>query len=297
MPAEQLGMLLESDVTREALSVIFERTDEGNEEIRWEDVSDTVSSSQWGRLLSQDILVSGSSGFVLANSERVRRALEEDETEITASRKFDELDPESWKWYDKVAGLVTLILFMGYWNSEIRNIVASLDNVFLGPLTDIVPFYAVVILLAVVTGLYSTVLQSWLMDHEKMEAYRERMSDLSERRTAAKERGDDEELKRIREEQMEAAGDNLGMFKLQFRPMVWTMLLTIPVFLWLRWKIRGGHLTGGEMGMVFPIAGPVRWQEAVFGFVPAWIFWYFLCSMASRQMIRKLFADRLPAPA
>jgi uncharacterized membrane protein (DUF106 family) len=125
------------------------------------------------------------------------------------------------------------------------------------------------------------------MDTEKLQAYQERMNRLNERRKAAKEADDEEALERIQEEQMEAAGDQLGMFKLQFRPMVWIMLLTIPVFLWLRWKVRGGHLGLAETGLVVPLAGAVGWQDPLFGPMSTWIVWYFLCSMASRQIIQK----------
>jgi len=121
------------------------------------------------------------------------------------------------------------------------------------------------------TGLYSTLLQARLMDTEKLSAYQERMARLKERKAAAKERDDDDALERIQREQVDAAGDQLGMVKLQFRPMVWIMLLTIPVFLWLRWKVRGGHLGVGETGLVVPLAGAVFWQDPLLGPMSTWI--------------------------
>jgi len=65
------------------------------------------------------------------------------------------------------------------------------------------------------------------------------------------------------------------------------MLLTIPIFLWMRWKIRAGHLSADEMRVVFPLVGTVGWRDAVLGPMPAWIVWYFLCSMGFRQIIQK----------
>ncbi|MDY6779493.1 MAG: EMC3/TMCO1 family protein, partial [Halobacteria archaeon] len=64
-------------------------------------------------------------------------------------------------------------------------------------------------------------------------------------------------------------------------------LMTIPVFLWLRWKIRGGHLGVENTGLVFPIVGHTSWQTPLFGPMPTWIVWYFLCSMGARQIIQK----------
>jgi len=289
MPVEQLELFLDNPAMYEAISVVFERSDGGSEELQWDDVRDALSTDQWGRLIESGVLVSGGTGFTLENPERVRQTLEEQGDVSTETTGGNEIESESWAWYDKAAGITALALFAGYWNQGIRDVIASFDNILLAPITDALPFYAVIIVLAVVTGLYSTVLQARLMDHEKMQAYQNRMTELKERKEAAKERGDDEALDRIQEEQMEAAGDQLGMFKLQFRPMVWIMLLTIPVFLWLRWKVRGGHLGVGETRLIVPLAGAVSWQEPLLGPMSTWIVWYFLCSMASRQIIQKTF--------
>lgn len=89
---------------------------------------------------------------------------------------------------------------------------------------------------------------------------------------------------------MEAMGDQMGMFKEQFRPMVWIMFLTIPVFLWMYWAIGVGgnaqpHIDVGTL--VLPLTGTVEWTEGVLGPMQAWIVWYFLCSMGFTQIIRK----------
>jgi uncharacterized membrane protein (DUF106 family) len=86
--------------------------------------------------------------------------------------------------------------------------------------------------------------------------------------------------------------DNLGMFKEQFRPMVWIMVLTIPVFLWMYWAIgfRGGskHYPEEMIGdIVIPFVGQVEWTTGFVGPIQVWIVWYFLCSMAFTQVIRK----------
>nr|WP_239641358.1 DUF106 domain-containing protein [Haloarcula japonica] len=267
---------------------MVEHSDKGNEPLQWNDVSESLSNEEWGRLIREGVLVSDGTGFTVANPERVREALQPDEPMDTTT-DTDGIEAESWAWYDKAAGLAALSLFAGYWSTGIRDTIASYDDLLLAPVTDAFPFFAVIILLAIVTGLYSTVLQSRLRDTEKIQAYQKRVNELKERKEAAKERGDDEALAELQEEQMEVASDQLGMFKLQFRPMVWIMLLTIPVFLWLRWKVRGGHLGASEFGLIVPLAGAVGWQEPLFGPMKTWIVWYFLCSMVSRQLIQKTF--------
>ncbi|MFB6142845.1 MAG: DUF106 domain-containing protein [Halorientalis sp.] len=279
--------------TRAALSTVFERSDGGRRELQWQDVSDAVSSDQWGRLIGEGHLVSREEGFALADPDAVAEHLDSGaaDDEDTGDDSFD-VEPESWGWHDKAAGLVAIVFFAGYLDAGVRDVIASFDDVVLSPVTHALPFYAVVLLLAVVTGFYSTVLQSRLSDNEKMQRYKDRMEDIKARKEAAEERGDEEAVERIKEEQMEAAGDQLGMFKLQFRPMVWIMLLTIPVFLWLRWKVRGGHLGVAQTGLIVPFAGSVGWQDPLFGPMSTWIVWYFLCSMASRQVIRKALGVR-----
>ncbi|MFC6977205.1 DUF106 domain-containing protein [Halomicroarcula sp. GCM10025709] len=286
MPDQRVASVLEDPAMREAITTVFERSDDGSESLQWRDVSDTLSSEEWGRLIRDGLLVSDGAGFSVANPDRVGEILRQTES-AEATAEANDIDVEPWAWYDKAAGLATLFLFAGYWNTGIRDMIASFDDLLLAPVTDALPFFAVVIVLSVVTGLYSTMLQARLQDTETMRAYQERITELKERKEAAKERGDDDVVEDIQAEQMEAVGDQLGMFKLQFRPMVWIMLLTIPVFLWLRWKVRGGHLGPNETGLVVPIAGAVGWQEPLLGPMTTWIVWYFLCSMVARQIIQK----------
>jgi uncharacterized membrane protein (DUF106 family) len=126
------------------------------------------------------------------------------------------------------------------------------------------------------------------MNTEKMAKYQEQMKEIQQRRKEAKEQGDDEALDRIQDEQMEAMGDQMGMFKEQFRPMVWIMFLTIPVFLWMYWKVGIGDPSSGEFGtLVLPFRGSVAWKEQILGPIQVWIVWYFLCSMGFTQIIRK----------
>jgi uncharacterized membrane protein (DUF106 family) len=127
---------------------------------------------------------------------------------------------------------------------------------------------------------------------EKMSMYQDRMKDIQERRKEAKERDDQEALDAIQDEQMEAMGDQLGMFKEQFRPMVWIMFLTIPAFLWMFWVIgyRGSNAQYPDVAaqeIVVPLAGSVTWDAGLVGPIQMWIVWYFLCSMAFTQIVQK----------
>ena len=251
-------------------------------EVQWVDVRDEITSGQWGRLIEKGVLVDGESGFRIESPDAVREGLTEESDD-------EEIEGSSWTKWDKGAAALTVGLFAGYAWAPARNVVAGAIDLVLGPLTDVVPFYVVVMIIALATGLYSTLLRVALMDTEKMGKYKAQMDAIKEKREAAKERGDDEALEEIQQEQMEAMGDQLGMFKEQFRPMVWIMFLTIPAFLWMYWALgfRGGVEHYAFQNIVIPFAGEVSWTTGIVGPMQIWIVWYFLCSMAFNQIIQK----------
>ena len=283
--ASKVQDLVSEDAEMEsALEHVLERADEGT--VSWGDVSDELTSGQWGRLIETGVLVdSDDEGFDVDDPEGVRSALSDDDLDLPEAPDED----SSWTKWDKMAAVVSVSLFAGYTFSEVRDPLASTLDVAFGPLMELLPFFAVVMVLALFTGMYSTLLQSNLMNMEVMGAYQERMKEIQDRRKEAKERGDDEALEEIQEEQMEAMADNLGMFKEQFRPMVWIMVLTIPVFLWMYWAIgfRGSEGVYDTATIVFPFAGEREWTYGLLGPIQVWIVWYFLCSMAFTQVIRK----------
>ncbi|WP_247009852.1 DUF106 domain-containing protein [Halorientalis litorea] len=268
------------DALETALSVA-----ESKGTVQWNDVSDDMTSGQWGRLIESGLLADADgSGFVVDDPEGVREALSDDEMETATSVDDGE---SSWSRYDKLAALGALGMFAGYSVSSVRNAIGSALDLLFGPLEAVLPFYVVVMVLAMLTGLYSTLLQANLMDMDKMAEYQEQMKAIQEKRKEAKERGDDEALDRIQEEQMDAMGDQMGMFKEQFRPMVWIMLLTIPVFLWMYWMLLAEGQQVAPQSITLPLIGERTWQAGVLGPLQAWILWYFLCSMGFTQIIRK----------
>jgi len=302
------SLVEESDEMADAMATVLRVADEKGT-VEWGDVSDDISSGEWGRLIEQEILVDvDGEGFVVDDPEGVRDAIghegpdgdgfsgftSEDGDGDTAeseseSGSADEDDEESsWSKWDKMAALVTVSLFLGYTQSPIRNTVGQALDLFLGPLAGALPFYIIIIVLSVFTGLNSTILQGKLMDSEKMAEYQQRMQDIKERRDAAKERGDDEALEEIQDEQMEAMGDQLGMFKEQFRPMVWIMLVNIPVFLWIYYMVQTDAMVAGASPvMILPLIGELSSWNARIGPMWGWLIWYFVCSMSFNQIVRK----------
>jgi uncharacterized membrane protein (DUF106 family) len=287
--AEKAAALVEEDEEfRDALATIRHIAEENGGEVEWEDVEGDVTSGQWGRLIERGLLRSAEGGgFELSDPEGVDEVVGGDGSVDLPEAPDVDSDESSWSQWDKMAGLGSLAMMVGYYFNPVRNAIGAVMNTVLGPIDAVLPFYAVVMIVAMVTSVYSMLLQSNLMNTEKMAEYQEQMKAIQERRKEAKERGDDEALERIQEEQMEAMGDQLGMFKEQFRPMVWVMVLTIPIFLWLYWMTNTGQIPAAEQSAVLPFAGEIRWDVGIVGPMQAWIVWYFLSTMGFRQLIAK----------
>ena len=265
----------------DALSAVLAVADEKGT-VSWGDVSDDLSSGEWGRLIESGLLVDADGdGFVLDDPEGVREALSEAEPAESEEKDL------SWSRRDKLAGLGVLLLFLAYSQQGLRDVIAGDGiNLVLGPLNATLPFHVVVLILALATGLWTAVLQDNMMDTSIMSDYQETQQEFKEKIEEAKERDDDERVKELRQEQMEEM--DLGVFKAQFRPMVWIMLLTIPVILWIYWMVLDGHVIETGTAMVLPLVGEVStWQTAVVGPIQLWLVWYFVCSLSFSQIMRK----------
>ncbi|WP_306058867.1 DUF106 domain-containing protein [Natronococcus wangiae] len=311
--AEKINALVREDSSMtDALEAIREEADRNGGEVQWGDVNDDLTSGQWGRLIEKGVLVDGDDGFEIADREAYDEALDSDGSTDVSDVDIDE-EEASWSQWDKMAGAGSVLLMIGYWFDSVRDTVGSTINFALGPLDAALPFYAVILSVALLTGLYSTLLQANLMNPERIGKYQERMKamqdkqqDVRDRKNEAEERGASEaeierlenEMEKVREEQMEAMADNIGMFKEQFRPMVWIMLLTIPLFLWMYWKIQSVGVADAEATVIMPIVGETGWSDGLLGPMQAWIVWYFLCSMGFTQLLRKsLNIDMTPTSA
>ncbi|WP_247729267.1 DUF106 domain-containing protein [Halovivax limisalsi] len=303
--AEKVNTLLREDEEMEAaLESIRERADQNGGEVAWADVSDDLTSGQWGRIIEQGVLVDGDEGFEIADRDALDEALDDERDEPIGGV---EIDPEASKWsqWDKLAGVSALLLMLGYWTNAVRNVVGETLNLVLAPLDATLPFYAVILSVALLTGLASALVQSNVMDPERMGKYQKRMQAVQEKRSEAQDALDEakerdapeaeierleNELDRIQEQQMESMAENLGMFKEQGRMMVWSMLFIAPLFLWMYWKLRSSGpqaVSETELQMIMPITGEVSFNQGLLGPMPAWIVWYFLCSMGFSQLLRK----------
>lgn len=199
-------------------------------------------------------------------------------------------ESSGWTGYDKLAGLVALALIAGYHVTLIQRAVAGAMQAMLGPATTILPFSVLVLLLAGTTGLSSAILQAKLRNQERIERLQSRMSDLRDRLESARENDDEDAIDDIRAEQQDLTVEYLAAMKTQLRPAVWSMLVTLPVFLWLRWVFVAPNAAVAPAAFAIPLVGHVAWTATLVGPLQVWLAWYLGCSITSGLLARKAVA-------
>ncbi|MFB6282901.1 MAG: DUF106 domain-containing protein [Halobacteria archaeon] len=276
-------------------------------EIEWKDVNTDITSGQWGRLIGQGVLEdSKGEGFVVDDLEGVKELLglkeSSESADIDYSHDTDVEDIDtSWSLYDKGAALIGLFFIVfGYRDAKVQAVIGEAVNILVLPLEFAgLRFYHIVLILATITGLYSSYLQKYLMDWDWISAQQEKVQEIQSELKEAKLSDDDERADELQKEQKAAMSEQMKMFKMQFKPSVWIMVITIPLFIWLYWMFthRAGNppailQAGGTMPMIhMPFVGDVKFSKQVIGFLPigqAWFVWYILCSFGFGQIMRKV---------
>ncbi|WP_436907103.1 DUF106 domain-containing protein [Halosimplex marinum] len=268
----------------DAAATVLDRAESGDGTVSWADVSDAVLAEQWGRLLESELLVATEAGFVVDDPDAVRAAVEDRDAAADSDdgpADADDADTGGWSAADKLAGVAALGLMASYQVPVARDTVGSTAHLLLGPVEAALPFGATVALLAVATTLVSTTLRRRLTDGNPQKVAKERLETVKERLDAARERGDDEAVERLQSRQQELMLEQLGAMKQMLRPMVYAMLVTVPVFLWISWLTVNPAAAITPAVQVLPIAGRVVWTAKLVGPLQVWTVWYIACSIVS----------------
>jgi uncharacterized membrane protein (DUF106 family) len=166
----------------------------------------------------------------------------------------------------------------------VRDTLGSSLNIVLGPLVDtfFIPFYVVIIVLSSMTGFYSSIIQKYTIDYKKMKETQNRMKDFQKDYREAMLSKDEKRIKKIEAKRDGMMQDQLEMSQAQFKPMGYIMVITLPIFFWLTFR-----LTNYAAMITMPFVGSVHLTDAILGPAPAWMIWYMLCSISLSQVIRK----------
>jgi uncharacterized membrane protein (DUF106 family) len=93
---------------------------------------------------------------------------------------------------------------------------------------------------------------------------------------------DEKKIKKLEAKKDRVMKEQLEMSQQQFKPMAYILVLTVPIFFWLLYRLSQIKST-----ITMPYFGTHNLPEAVIWVIPAWMIWYMVCSITLSQVIRK----------
>jgi uncharacterized membrane protein (DUF106 family) len=145
-----------------------------------------------------------------------------------------------------------------------------------------IPFFVLIIILSAFTGLYSSIIQKYTIDYEKMTDSQERMKEFQKEYREAQLSQDEKRIKKLEAKRDRVMKEQLEMSQQQFKPMAYILVLTVPIFFWLLFRLAEVNST-----ITMPYLGTHNLNDAAVWIIPAWILWYMICSITLSQVIRK----------
>ncbi len=174
-----------------------------------------------------------------------------------------------------------IVMFIGVAVSgDFRKALGDLLAPALDPLLNVLPFHIVVMILAFFTGLYSTIIQKFTIDYERLKEIQQRVMSFQKEYMEAMKKNLKQKLKKLEEEQMEIQRLQGEMFSMQMTSMLFVIVVTLPIFMWMY------HAASNDYTIVAPFAGKIHISQYYLIF-PWWIWWYMFNSIIFGQVIRK----------
>jgi uncharacterized membrane protein (DUF106 family) len=177
-----------------------------------------------------------------------------------------------------------MLMMFSYSIPGLRGYVGQSIDVVLAPLvTEFkIPFFILIVILSAITGLYSSIIQKYTIDYEKMTTSQERMKEFQTEYREAQLSQDEKRIKKMEAKKDRVMKEQLEMSQQQFKPMAYILVLTVPIFFWLLYRMSQIHST-----IIMPYAGLHNLNDPALWVIPAWILWYMICSLTISQVIRK----------
>lgn len=269
-------------------------------EFSWSDVEDNqdldITPRTWGELINKKILKEvDDRKYRLKYKSEINKRInnnwenkEQEQKEESDSVDLDDLpevdyDQSNWRKIDKTAMFLAIGCMIGFQYSPIRDIIYTVLGVVLNPLNNILPISAVILIIAIITSLWTISVREYIIDVDT--------SDFKDRINALE--GKDEDNNSILtdpdnvddEKKNELSRLQVEMLKARIRPFGWIMVVTIPAVIWI---FTTTTIIGGQGSIVFPLIGEFVWAQTVIGPLRTWIFWYMICSVPMNTLIQKI---------
>jgi len=159
----------------------------------------------------------------------------------------------------------------------------GIDSLF-NPLVTMfnIPFYILIVILSAFTGLYSSIIQKYTIDYNKMTESQERMKEFQAEYREATLSQDEKKIKKLEAKRDRVMKEQMELSQQQFKPMAYILVFTVPIFFWLLYRLSQTTST-----ITLPYYGVHGLNDAIIWVIPAWILWYMICSITLSQVIRK----------
>lgn len=145
-----------------------------------------------------------------------------------------------------------------------------------------IPFYILIVILSAFTGLYSSIIQKYTIDYEKITDAQERMKEFQTEYREATLSQDEKKIKKLDAKRDRVMKEQMELSQQQFRPMIYILIISVPIFFWLYFRLAQASST-----ITLPYYGLHSLNDPVIWVIPAWILWYMICSITVSQVIRK----------
>jgi len=190
-----------------------------------------------------------------------------------------------WDKYGMYIAILFMFLMMFSYSVEWLRVGVgqAIDAVF-SPLVDgfNIPFYVLIIILSALTGLYTSIIQKYTINYERMTEVQERMKEFQTEYREAQLSQDEKKIKKLEAKKDRVMKEQLEMSQQQFKPMAYILVVSVPIFFWLLFRLNQIKST-----ITLPYAGTIGLQDAAVWIIPAWMLWYMICSISLSQVIRK----------
>ena len=184
---------------------------------------------------------------------------------------------------DNVALALGFVLMFGIMlSAQFRHLIGVATDILLGWLPEVLPFHLVLFCLAAITGLYASLIQKYTMDWEFLRGQQEKMKRFQKEFREAQLSGNTARQQQLQAEQRAMLGDQSKMMKMQFKPMAYIGIVSIPLFMWAYL-----YIGENEVMLTFPFWGTHAISDTLIGPIFYWFYWYFVCSLPISQIIRK----------
>ncbi len=190
-----------------------------------------------------------------------------------------------WEKYNMLIVMGFMMLMMWAYTVEWlkTGVGQGIDNA-LAPFVDgfKIPFYILIVILSSFTGLYSSIIQKYTIDYEKMTESQERMKVFQTEYREATLSQDEKRIKKLEAKRERVMKEQLELSQQQFKPMIYILVFTVPIFFWLLYRLAQTTST-----ITLPYYGLHSLNDPIIWVIPAWILWYMICSITISQVIRK----------